>query len=105
MKNIFLLPLVGLLILGAASPGAWAQQAKKASGPERFEKEIAAYEAQDRENPPPKGQILLTGSSTIRRWTTLAHDFPEHKVINRGFGGSQIADATHFAERIIFPYS
>jgi len=103
MKNIFLLPLVALLSLGAASPGVSAQE-KKAKGPERFESQIAAYEAQDRENPPPKGQILFTGASTIRRWTTLAQDFPEHKVINRGFGGSQIADATHFAERIIFPY-
>jgi lysophospholipase L1-like esterase len=26
-------------------------------------------------------------------------------VINRGFGGSQIADSTHFAERIVFPYA
>ncbi len=104
MKKIFLLPLVALLIIAAASPGAWAQE-KKASGPERFEKEIAAYEAQDRDSPPPKGQILFTGASTIRRWTTLAQDFPEHKVINRGFGGSQIADATHFADRIIFPYA
>jgi lysophospholipase L1-like esterase len=25
-------------------------------------------------------------------------------VINRGFGGSHIVDATHFAERIVFPY-
>jgi len=25
-------------------------------------------------------------------------------VLNRGFGGSQIVDATHFADRIIFPY-
>jgi len=103
MKNTFLLPLVALLILGAASRDASAQE-KKSKGPERFESQIAAYEAQDRENPPPKGLILFTGASTIRRWTTLAQDFPEHKVINRGFGGSQIADATHFAERIIFPY-
>src|SRR3954470_6866587 len=103
MKNTILLPLVAFLILGAASRGGLAQE-KKAKGPERFEKDIATYEAQDRENPPPKGQILFTGASTIRRWTTLAQDFPEHKVVNRGFGGSQIADATHFADRIIFPY-
>ena len=32
-------------------------------------------------------------------------DFPQHRVINRGFGGSQIVDSTHFAERIIFPYA
>jgi len=25
-------------------------------------------------------------------------------VINRGFGGSEIEDATHFAERLVFPY-
>src|SRR6185436_8837309 len=34
----------------------------------------------------------------------LAEDFPKEKVINRGFGGSEIVDSTHFAERIIFPY-
>lgn len=70
----------------------------------RWEKEIAAYEAADRENPPPKGGVLFIGSSTIRLWKTLAQDFPDHKVINRGFGGSEIVDSTHFAERIIFPY-
>jgi lysophospholipase L1-like esterase len=70
----------------------------------RWEKEIAAYEASDRTNPPPKGGALFIGSSTIRLWKTLATDFPDHKVINRGFGGSEIVDATHFANRIIFPY-
>jgi lysophospholipase L1-like esterase len=70
----------------------------------RWDKEIAAYEAADRTNPPPKGAALFTGSSTIRLWKTLATDFPDHKIINRGFGGSEIVDATHFADRIIFPY-
>ncbi len=70
----------------------------------RWEKEISAYEQMDRTNPPPKGALLFIGSSTIRLWKTLAQDFPGQPVINRGFGGSQIVDATHFAERIIFPY-
>ncbi len=70
----------------------------------KWEPEIAAYEAADRANPPAKGGILFIGSSTIRMWSTLASDFPNHHVINRGFGGSEIADATHFADRIIFPY-
>jgi lysophospholipase L1-like esterase len=75
--------------------------------PDRFAKwepEIAAYEAADRENPPPKRGILFIGSSTIRLWKTLAEDFPDHKIINRGFGGSEIVDSTHFADRIIIPY-
>jgi lysophospholipase L1-like esterase len=70
----------------------------------KWEKEVAAYEAADRQNPPPKGGILFIGSSTIRRWNTLAKDFPGHKVINRGFGGTEIVDSTHFADRLIFPH-
>jgi len=70
----------------------------------RWEKSIAAYEAMDRVQPPPKGGVLFIGSSTIRLWKTLDKDFPDQQVINRGFGGSEIVDSTHFAERIIFPY-
>ena len=76
-----------------------------ASDFEKWEKEIAAYEQSDRTSPPPQGGVLFIGSSTIRLWKTLAGDFPQHRVINRGFGGSQIVDSTHFAERIIFPYA
>ena len=71
----------------------------------KWEKEIAAFERSDAATPPPKGALLFTGSSTIRLWTTLAQDYPQQQVINRGFGGSQIADVTHFAARIIFPYA
>ena len=70
----------------------------------RWEKAVAAFEAADKADPPPKGQILFLGSSTIVRWKTLAQDFPNHRIINRGFGGNQICDSTHFAERVIFPY-
>ncbi|HEY2759770.1 MAG TPA: family 16 glycoside hydrolase, partial [Pirellulales bacterium] len=70
----------------------------------KWEKEIADYGAADRKDPPPKGAVLFTGASTIRRWTTLQEDFPDCKVINRGFGGSETLDCTHFANRIIFPY-
>jgi len=70
----------------------------------KWEKEIAAFEEKDRENPPPKGGIVFVGSSSIRKWTTLAEDFPHHQVLNRGFGGSQLIDSVHFADRIVLPY-
>ena len=70
----------------------------------KWEKEITAFEASDKTNMPPKGAILFVGSSSIRKWTTLAQDFPGKTVINRGFGGSEIADSTALADRIIFPY-
>jgi len=70
----------------------------------QWEKEIAAFEASDKTNPPPKGCIVFVGSSSIRKWTSLRQDFPGLPVINRGFGGSQLADSVNFASRIIFPY-
>jgi lysophospholipase L1-like esterase/poly(3-hydroxybutyrate) depolymerase len=70
----------------------------------RWERDIAAFEAADRANPPPKGAVLFVGASTITLWKSLAQDFPDHQVINRGFGGSEIVDSTHFADRIIIPY-
>src|SRR5688572_28291176 len=72
--------------------------------PKRWEKDIAAFEAMDRKNPPEKGGVLFVGSSSIRLWTNIAQDFPNLKVISRGFGGSHLPDTTYFAERIIFPY-
>jgi lysophospholipase L1-like esterase len=70
----------------------------------KWEKEISNYEASDKTNAPPKHGLLFTGASTIRRWTTLSQDFPNQPVINRGFGGSEVVDVTHFADRIVFPY-
>src|SRR4051794_1726078 len=71
----------------------------------KWETEIAAFEQQDRDNPPPKNAIVFVGSSSIRLWSTLAGDFPHHRVLNRGFGGSEIADSVHFADRIVIPYA
>ncbi len=69
-----------------------------------WESEIKKFEESDRLNPPTKGAVLFIGSSSIRLWTTLQEDFPGIKLLNRGFGGSEIADSTYFADRIVFPY-
>jgi len=70
----------------------------------RFETEILAFETADKTNPPPHDAILFTGSSSIRKWTSLARDFKGHQVINRGFGGSQMSDLIYYADRIVIPY-
>lgn len=101
MKQNGLASLVGFLV---AALGCAVVQAQTNHDFTRWEKEIAAYEQMDRTNPLPKGAVLFIGSSTVRLWKTLAQDFPGQRVINRGFGGSQIVDAAHFAERIIFRY-
>jgi arylsulfatase A-like enzyme/lysophospholipase L1-like esterase len=73
-------------------------------GPERWEKDIAAFERQDRNQPPPAHGILFIGSSNIRMWSTLADDFAGYPVIQRGFGGCFLSDVAHFADRIAIPY-
>jgi lysophospholipase L1-like esterase len=97
--------LVVALFLGWSAPRVHAQtSAVKQEVIPPFEKEILAFEASDKTNPPPKDAALFIGSSSIRLWKSLAADFPKHKVINRGFGGSHISDSVNYAERIAIPY-
>ncbi len=99
-------PSTAFLWAAVALPLSWlaAVGADTSHNFTRWEKDIAAFEQADRVAPPPKGALLFTGASYITRWTTLAQDFAPFTVINRGFGGSEIADVTHFASRVIFPY-
>lgn len=71
----------------------------------RWEKDIAAFAKADAENPPPKNPVLFIGASSIVRWKSLAEDFPDTVLLNRGFGGNEIVDSTYYADQIIFPYS
>jgi lysophospholipase L1-like esterase len=70
----------------------------------RYEKNMAEFEARDREQPPPEDGILFVGSSTIRLWD-LAKCFPGMPAYNRGFGGSMVSEVNDVAERIVFPYA
>lgn len=81
-----------------------AQSQLKKTTSATWEAEIKQFEDTDRKSPPPKGAVLFIGSSSIRLWKTLAKDFPDVPVLNRGFGGSQIADSTYYADRIVKPY-
>src|SRR5665213_3201025 len=88
LLRLVLLSLVLIPPPARADKPADAQAAK----PAPFEKEIEAFEAADKKSPPPQGAVLFVGDSAIRMWKTSAQDFPEYKVVNRGFGGSQLSD-------------
>jgi lysophospholipase L1-like esterase len=92
------------LALLAIWPLAATQAPGQTASARPFEAEILAFESADKTNPPPPGVILFTGSSSIRKWTTLAQDFKGHQVINRGFGGSQMSDLIYYADRVVIPY-
>jgi lysophospholipase L1-like esterase len=93
---------------GPPSPAAVADAFELPAGypdPARFEAEIDAFTAADREQPPPEGALLCIGSSSMRFWhATLARDLAPRTVIPRGFGGSTMADVLHFAPRVVLPY-
>jgi lysophospholipase L1-like esterase len=93
-----LIPFATLLIFAAP---AFSQSPREADRFARWEKEIAALEKKQTESPSAKGGIVFAGSSTIRLWD-LGSAFP--KATNSGFGGSEIRDVTHFADRIILKH-
>jgi lysophospholipase L1-like esterase len=72
--------------------------------PTRFEPEIRAFEVADRVSPPPLGGVVFIGSSSIQHWSNVAADFPGVPVLNRGFGGSTLADVVYYEDRILLPY-
>jgi lysophospholipase L1-like esterase len=69
----------------------------------RWEKAIWTFEQKDAIYPPEKGQILFLGSSSILFWD-LKESFGDIDALNRGFGGSTIADSIHFFDRVVTPY-
>jgi lysophospholipase L1-like esterase len=70
---------------------------------DKWEADIKKFEAADRLHPPPAGAVVFVGSSSIRFWK-LADSFPGMEALNRGFGGSQLADSARYADRIVTPY-
>jgi hypothetical protein len=100
VSSLALLLALSSLGFGQFPPNSVAHQDSS-----KWESEISAFEAIDRTNPPPKDCIVFVGSSSIRFWAGLKSDFPGLPVVNRGFGGSEIADSVNLAARIIVPYA
>lgn len=69
-----------------------------------FKNEIKAFKTADSLNAPPRGAIVFVGSSSFRMWKNLQSDFPNRRIINRGFGGSSLPHVISYADEIIIPY-
>ena len=68
-----------------------------------MEEEVAAIEQRRAARPPEPGAVVFAGSSSVRLWD-LERSFPGAGYVNAGFGGSVIADSTHFAPRLLAPF-
>lgn len=91
-----------LALLGAAAGAGIIYLRLPAA--DAWEPAIATFEAQDRQQPPSPSQVVFVGGSSIRFWDSLATDMAPVPVLNRGFGGAQLRDVLHYADRVILPY-
>jgi lysophospholipase L1-like esterase len=73
--------------------------------PNRWEATIQKFEAADKAQAPAKGGVVFIGASSIARWENLAQSFPDLKVVNRGFGGSEMSESVKYATRVVVPYA
>ena len=88
---------------GSVAPRCRIWQRSLALAAEPWEEDIQKFEQSDRQQPPPDHPIVFVGSSTIRLWD-LAKSFPDLPAINRGFGGSTVADVVRYVDRIVLRY-
>ena len=65
-----------------------------------WEGEIGRYEMLDRKHPTKPGGVVFVGSSSIRLWD-LKKSFPNLDAINRGFGGSELADSVRYIDQLV----
>lgn len=97
--------LAGMAVAAAPSAPAGVAQESLPPAYARWQSSLDAFAAADRERAPEPGGVLFVGSSTIRLWTDLRQDFRDQPVvINRGFGGSTMADCNGLARRLVVQY-
>lgn len=65
--------------------------------------EFRSFAAEERTGALPARPILFYGSSSIRLWSTLRRDFDGLPVVNRGFGGSTLAECVQLIDRLVVP--
>ena len=83
-----------LLVSGGAT-----HQAPATAQADKWAKEMAAFEEQDRTDPA-IGGIVFVGSSSVRLWD-LKKSFPDVPALNRGFGGSEIPDSVAHVDLLV----
>ncbi len=77
----------------------------QAQDPLRFADEVANVQKKyDTLWDASKETIVFTGSSSIRVWRNLKQSFPDHQIVNTGFGGSQASDLLAYTEELILRF-
>lgn len=62
---------------------------------------ITRWSTQDALGGWPESPVVFVGSSSIRRWETLAHSYTDFSPLQRGFGGAQLGEVAHYAHDLV----
>ena len=98
-KRITGLPLCLMVMLGIC-------QTIAAQEPEGFAEDVADIQKKyDTVLDNSRDTYVFAGSSSIRLWENLEEYFPDHQIVNSGFGGSQTADLLTYMDPLILEYN
>lgn len=86
-------PLVSLILVALS-----CLPLTTSADPKRWFPAVAAFEVIP---PPPHGAVLVVGSSSIRRWSTVEEDLAPLTILHRGFGGSRLVDVLYWFDQLI----
>lgn len=70
----------------------------------KWTKAIDAFDDLNKKEIDPSDAIMFIGSSSIRRWETMAKDMAPYPTIRRGYGGAKFTDMGVFVKRIVTPH-
>ncbi|RZL18894.1 MAG: hypothetical protein EOO89_04920 [Pedobacter sp.] len=89
--------LSGILFFLIVSTTSFAQN-------KPFWNEILEFRKKDSLQMPPSGGVVFVGSSSFRMWKDAEKQFSAYKVINRGFGGSNLVQANMYIKELVIQY-
>lgn len=84
--------------------GALAAAASGSTAAQPYLGDVTRWNTQDALDPIAPGGIVFVGSSSIRRWEQLTRDFNDYRVVQRGFGGSQLEDLNFWVDELVLSY-
>ncbi len=94
-----------VLIWAVGGSALYAQGRGEYLDPTRFEEYVRYIEQRDSISMPPAGEVVCTGSSSMRMWQgTIREDLAPLTIIPRGFGGSTMHDLLYYADRLVVKY-
>lgn len=113
MKRAFKFIVIAAAICSLCAGDSIAQQSQpteditakyREAAIKKWEKHIADLEKLDATEQHPDNAILFIGSSSIRRWDSIAADMSPWPTIRRGYGGARFSDLAVFVDRLITPH-